>query len=135
MLSCAWLWRGHSLGAACSGQGGSFAWSTGSHADHASTPPPHLGAPQSGRLTFFFRKRQDLLAWAVSGITRSPDVLDIQIDLSPGSIPPLVLLIARAGHAKTLAKEQADVKVRRSMLRAAFSYGGGGGRVICEFIS
>ncbi|KAL6768734.1 hypothetical protein ACKKBF_B15970 [Auxenochlorella protothecoides x Auxenochlorella symbiontica] len=71
---------------------------------------------KSGRLTFFFRKRQDLLAWAVSGITRSPDVLDIQIDLSPGSIPPLVLLIARAGHAKTLAKEQADVKTFTKLL-------------------
>lgn len=68
--------------------------------------------------SFIFKKRQDLINWAVGAVTGQEDLLDVFVEMSPEAMPDLVLLIGKPKIAKQMAKDLADVKVGSGRLLA-----------------
>ncbi|KAK2076517.1 hypothetical protein QBZ16_001043 [Prototheca wickerhamii] len=66
--------------------------------------------------SFIFKKRQDLINWAVGAVTGQEDLLDIFVEMSPEAMPDLVLLIGKPKIAKQMAKDLADVKTFTKLL-------------------
>lgn len=60
--------------------------------------------------TFNLVRRQDLLAYAVMALRGQKDVLELEVRMNEGAMPPLALVIAQPAIARELQQDSADVK-------------------------
>ncbi|KAL4424643.1 hypothetical protein ABPG77_002261 [Micractinium sp. CCAP 211/92] len=60
--------------------------------------------------TFNLVRRQDLLAWGVMALRGQKDVLDLEVRMNEGAMPPLVLVVAQPTIARELQQGSDDVK-------------------------
>ncbi|GAB4817243.1 hypothetical protein N2152v2_004289 [Parachlorella kessleri] len=65
---------------------------------------------QSLLATFILKKRQDLLGLSLDFFAGSRDVMDIEIAVNEGSMPPIVLAIAAPSVARQLVKHMDDIE-------------------------
>ena len=64
--------------------------------------------------TFILKKRQDLVGLSLDLFAGSRDVMDIEIAMNEGSMPPVVLAIAAPSVARQLVKHMDDIEASRT---------------------
>lgn len=63
------------------------------------------------QVMFILKKRQDLLGLALDLVAGSKDIVDVEVSMNEGCMPPVVLAIATQGVGRQMQKSMNDVEV------------------------